>query len=247
MNKLQFDNIYKYAADEAKKRGPSPEQKEFANHLTEIGRWDLFMTCTFRPNKNEEIVQSRDGEFYRNEKLTWCGGKRVPKRKTRNGGLIYGTRSVAPGWGKAAALRQGRKFMHHSFRRSRWIVFVEGSKYRNCAHLHALVANAPRINPEVIAARWDKMHGRCDIEAIQANLGLAHYLCKGYVAKNYGKTDELEFEHSKNCFHAHDDKTPSAFYHLRQYVFRLHRREGPTESWLALKNGVEDKLCAQEI
>ena len=203
---------------------PSPEQVAFAELLESLGRWDLFLTNTFRPNPHEAIVQQKDGKFYRNKKVIWCGGPKVVKRRTRNGGLVYGSPSVAPGWGKEQAIRQGVKFMRRNFRESRWVVFAEGStKGRDCAHLHGLVANCPNYNPEIIAGRWLEKHGRCDIEAIKQQLGLAHYLAKGYVAKNYGKKDDVEFQFSKNCYSPFDDKTPEWYYQMRTDCFRRNR------------------------
>ena len=227
--------------EQDKALGPSPEQVALAELLDSLGRWDLFLTNSFRPNKHECIVQSKDDKFYRNEKVQWCGGPKVVKRKTRNGGLIYGSPAVAPGWSKHQAIKQGVKFMRRNFRSSRWVVFAEGSsKGRDCAHLHGLVANAPNYNPEIIAGRWLKDHGRCDIEAIKHNLGLAHYLAKGYVCKDYGKKDNVEFEFSKNCRFALDDKTPEWYYHLRQVCFRGIRKG--EEQWTETANALKKQM-----
>jgi len=227
--------------DERKAAGPSEHQIAFAGWLSGFGRWDLFGTLTFPPNQFEEIVQRKNGEFYRNKEMQWCGGRRIIKRVDPNTGRqTWGSPGISPGWSKEAALREGVKFMRHNFRDSRWAIFCEGSKHRACAHLHPLIANAPKYNPETIEARWKERHGRCDLEAIKENLGLAHYLCKGYVVKDYGKQDSVEFAFSENCKRASSDETASAYYHLRQYCFRMHRREGKTETWENLVQSIKE-------
>lgn len=134
--------------------------------------------------------------------------------------------------------------MIRNFKRSRWALFAESSKYRNCAHVHALIANAPEFNPEAISARWQKKFGRFDIEAIKDDLGIAHYLCKGYVAKNYGKSDDLEFEFSRNARHATSDSTPPWYYHLRCSAFK-HGRGGDRDVWARIGQDLKTRALAE--
>ena len=225
--------------EERKSAGPTDQQVAFAEFLNGMGRWDLFGTLTFPPNQYEEIAQRKNGEYYENEKMKWCGGRRILKRIDRNTGIQSGgAPAISPGWSKEAAVREGVKFMRRNFRDARWALFCEGSKHRACAHLHPLIANCPKYNPETIEARWKEKHGRCDFEAIKEHLGLAHYLCKGFVVKDYGKQDSVEFAFSYNSKRALDDKTDRAYYHLRQHCFRIHRREGKSEHWSALTRGI---------
>ena len=212
---------------EDKKRGPTEEQKAFAKMLGDIGRWDLFWTFTFRPNHHEEIVQRKNGEFYRNPKMIQCGpdAKRIVKRITRNGGMVYGAPGISPGWSKEAVKKQVRKFVMFNLRKSRWALFVESSKFRSCAHGHVLTANDPNVNLGTIVTRWDDKHGRADVEAIRKHHGISHYLCKGYVAKNYGRSDDLDFEFSNNCKTAFNDTTEEFKYRLKEMEFRMKRAQ----------------------
>ena len=66
--------------DERRKQGPTELQMAFAELLNRIGRWDLFMTLTFKPNKKESVVTNEAGQYVMNENVRWCGGKRMLKR-----------------------------------------------------------------------------------------------------------------------------------------------------------------------
>ena len=215
---------------EDKKRGPTEEQKAFAAMLGEMGRWDLFWTFTFRPNKYEEIVQRKNGEFFRNERLGYDkteirSRKRGYMGEWASGAVKRGVRGIAPGWSKEAVKREVFKFLRRNLRNSRWALFVESSKFRSCAHAHVLTANDPNVNLGTIVTRWDDKHGRADVEAIRKHHGVAHYLCKGYVAKNYGKQDDLAFEFSNNCRTPFNDKTEEFKYRLMEMDFKMKRAE----------------------
>lgn len=228
------------AREERKAQGPTELQLAFAELLNNIGQWDLFMTLTFKPNDKEEFVQSKDGSYTQNEKLRWCGGPRVLKRRTRNGGGIYGTPSIAPGWGKEATRRQVVKHLRRCAPSTRWALFVESSKYRSCAHAHVLIANCQGMNWEQTINRWQSKHGRADLEIVEQDKGVAHYLTKGYVAKDYGKADNLVWEFSNNCKSPFDNGIPKFSYRIRQLCFRSARRNGQDENFERLLKLSED-------
>lgn len=239
--------VDKAAREERQKEGPNEMQKAFGTWLESIGDWNQFWTYTFRPNDKEEFVQSADGAFTRNEKLQWCGGPRVLKKRTRNGGHIYGSPSVAPGWSKGAARKQIVKFLRWTAPKTRWALFVEGSKYRSCAHGHVLMANCSHVNIENTLDRWKKKHGRADVEVVRSDLGVAHYLVKGYVAKSYGKADNLEFEFSNNCRTPFSDGTGENFYHFQQLLKRHWREHGRDENYARLQEMGRGLLTTQSI
>jgi hypothetical protein len=79
------------------------------------------------------------------------------------------------------------------------------------------------VNLTTIVSRWNEKHGRADVEAVRKHHGVAHYLCKGYVAKNYGRSDDLDFEFSNNCKTAFNDTTEEFKYRLKEMEFRMKR------------------------
>ena len=84
MRDLKFvDEAYRA---ERKAAGPTDGQIALAETLDEIGNWPMFVTFTFRPNRNEEVIQNEDGAHIQNPRLRWCGGEQVTKRVTRDGG-----------------------------------------------------------------------------------------------------------------------------------------------------------------
>ena len=221
---------YKFIDDAKREQdrnaGPTEEQISFANFLGEIGRWDLFWTFTFKPNQYEQIGQTKDREFTLNEKMRWCNNeRRILKRVDKSTGIQkWGNPAIAPGWSKDAAMKQGLRFVHRNFKRGRWFMVAEGHKHRNCAHLHLLTANTPRANLTTILNRWQKQYGWADVEVIKQELGIAHYLCKGYVAKNYGKQDDLEFEFSHNCLRPLDQDCDRDLMYFKTRAVKFWRR-----------------------
>ena len=213
------------AGESVEVKEPTLMQKEFAHWLDGMGRWDLFWTFTFKPNDYEEIVQRKNGDFTWNKRTSWCGeGERILKRVHPVTGLQkFGAPSVSPGWSMHAAGRSVKSFLKWSMRDARWFMVVESSKFRSCAHAHVLSANNPTVNVPTILRRWQKKYGRADCEVIKKDLGVAHYLCKGYVAKNYGKQDDLSFEFSKNCVNPKSDDIDPGIYHMKDYLKRRWR------------------------
>jgi len=218
--------------DERRKQGPTDLQMAFAELLNRIGRWDLFMTLTFKPNKKESVVTNEAGQYVMNENVRWCGGKRILKRLDPHTGLQkWGSPSVAPGWGKDATRRHVIKHLRRCAPATRWALFVESSKYRSCAHAHVLIANCQGLNWEQTMSRWQEKYGRADLEVVEEDKGVAHYLCKGYVAKDYGKSDNMIWEFSKNCRSPFDNRIDKFSYRIRQLCFRHARGNGQDENF----------------
>jgi len=180
---------------------PTEHQIALAEHLESVGKWDLFLTGTFRPNKNEEVVQRKNGEYFENHRLSWMDPKnRILKRRGRHGEFYYGMRDPAPGWSAHACERVAKRFFQWSpLKRTRWFYVVEGHKHRACAHWHALMANCGHLDLTHVDARWTKEFGRFSVEVVEEELGVAHYLAKGYVAKSYGANTDIKFGYSNNC------------------------------------------------
>ena len=101
------------AARQERKRHQQPTQQQIAlaEHLESLGKWDLFLTGTFRPNQYEEIVQRENGEYYENESVSWLNPEnRILKRVDRHGGHHYGMREPAPGWSANVCERVAKRF-----------------------------------------------------------------------------------------------------------------------------------------
>ena len=125
---------------------PNENQDALAHMLEHEtgGDYHLFLTFTFRPNEYEEITQTVGEEFKRNMKVSWLEGEKIVKRVGRDGQMLKGTRGVSPGWGARAAERAVLNFVlkDPQLKKTRWFMCVEGSKYRQCAHVHMLVASS---------------------------------------------------------------------------------------------------------
>ena len=220
-----FYDDYLIAAEEKKALGPTEEQQALAGLLDSIGDWPLFLTFTFRPNKHEEILQQRNGEFFRNKKLALSetvikGKKRGYRGEWESGAIIKGTPSIAPGWSPHAAEKSVMQFVtrDRELKRTRWFEVIEGSKYRNCAHGHALVANASRVNWDRVDKEWQEKYGRFRVELTETKEGMAAYLAKQYVGKSYG-SEQCRFQFSNNCRRPKEDPIPRAWYgeRMREY------------------------------
>lgn len=225
MSTPEFENAYELEREEKKSLGPSAEQEALGALLESIGNWPVFLTFTFRPNKYEEIVQSKNGEFYRNEKVSLGrsvirGKKRGFKGEWQSGGVVKGSPGISPGWSHDAAGKCVFSFLRrdNELKKTRWFGVIEGSKYRNCAHGHALVASAGHVNWERVDNEWQKKRGRFKVEWTQTSKGMANYLAKQYVGKSYGRSD-CHFEFSKNCRTPKMDPLPTAWYMGRIFEF----------------------------
>ena len=218
-------DIYKHIDDEYREergpRVPNDEQKALAKVLDDIGNWPAFLTFTFRPNKNEEVVWEKDGEHVRNKRVSWTEGERVAKaRPDRNGHIKMGTRSVAPGWSSYAAMGKVIRFMSASkdLSKGRWFACVEPHKFRNCYHAHALFAGNVDAHWEAIGADAEEKFGRFRFELVKQGQAMSDYLAKQYVGKQYGSED-FRFAFSRSCRRARPDDTPPIQWHARHLLF----------------------------
>ena len=226
-NKLHvFHDAYQIAADEKKALGPTESQQGLADLLDSIGDWPLFLTFTFRPNKYEEIRQQKDGTFYRNENLSLSksvirGKRRGYKGEWESGGVTRGTPGIAPGYSPHAAEKVVTNFItgDKELKRTRWFEVIEGSKYRNCAHGHALIANASHVNWDRVDTAWQKKRGRFQIAFAENKDGMANYLAKQYVGKSYG-SEQCRFQFSRNCRTPKEDPVPRGWYMSRMYEYK---------------------------
>lgn len=201
-------------------------QSALADHLESLGKWDIFLTGTFRPNEFEEIVQQVDGSHVENEKVSWLNPEnRILKRVNRHGNHHYGMRDPAPGWSASVCQRVVERFLTWKpLRRSRWFYVVEGHKHRACAHWHALIGNCGHFEWARADDKWNKRYGRMSIEIVREDLGVKHYLAKGYVGKTYGTGEDIKFGHSKNCLRPKDvagSKVASLF---QVEIFKTEKR-----------------------
>ena len=218
MRDLKFvDEAYRA---ERKAAGPTEGQIALAETLDEIGNWPMFVTFTFRPNRNEEVIQNEEGAHIQNPRLRWCGGEQVTKRVTRNGAHVRGSRSAAPGWSSDQAMKIINRFIMQSsdLSKSRWFACVEPHKFRDCYHGHGLFANAIDANWEAINADWGQKHGRFRLEKVHARLPMQKYLAKQYVGKEYGGKD-FRFSFSRNCRRPVQDVFTDFEYAARMKLF----------------------------
>lgn len=226
-NKLHsFNDAYQIASDEKKALGPTSEQQALAGLLDSIGEWPLFLTLTFRPNKHEEIAQRKNGEFYQNKKLSFSetvikGKRRGYRGEWASGGITRGTPGIAPGWSPHAAENAVMNFVTRDkdLKKTRWFEVIEGSKYRNCAHGHVLMANASNVNWDRVDQEWQKKYGRFRVEFTKDRDGMANYLAKQYVGKSYG-TEQCRFQFSRNCQAPREDPVPRGWYMSRMYEYK---------------------------
>lgn len=238
-----------FAAEKKKLRVPTEEQIALANLLEECGGgYHAFATWTFAPGEHEEYGQHKDGEYFQNEKLQWCGGKRIVKRVKRNGGMVLGVPGVSSGWSHQAAYGAVFKAIHgdtHGLKKSRWFMCIEGSKYRNCAHGHSLHANASRVNWEAVKARWEKKYGWFKFEVVDDSKGMADYLSKQYVGKQYGHTD-FKFAFSRNSRTPKDEGVPKIMYRLREMIYKNEIKKEKAEGMVDKSfYGKELKRCLE--
>jgi hypothetical protein len=234
-----------YAEEKKKLRVPSEEQVALAKMLEDCGgNYHAFATWTFAPNKHEEYGQQKNGEYFQNERLKWVGGNRIVKRIKRNGGMVMGVPGISPGWSPYAAFGAVFKAIHNDtkgLKKSRWFMCIEGSKYRNCAHGHSLHANAAHVNWEDIKARWESKYGWFKFEVVEDSKGMADYLAKQYVGKDYGK-DKFKFAFSRNSREPKVDPFPKIHYRLREMIYK-NEIKGAKKS----KNMVGKKFYREQL
>ena len=231
-----------YKAERKALLKPTPEQEGMAHMLEHDlgGGYVLLGTGTFRPNQYEEIVQHKEGDkkdqFTRNMKVSWIEGEKIVKRVGRDGQMTKGTRGVSPGWSPHAAERAGLNFIlkDPQLRKTRWFMCVEGSKYRNCAHLHFLFANAHKVPWEKVANKWEEKYGRFRIELVDDKDGMAMYLAKQYVGKEYG-SDDFRYKFSRNSRNPLTDPVPKIAYDYRMQLFRNNMRKDETKKHKMLR------------
>ena len=201
---------------------PNEQQEALASMIENNGgQYVQFATFTFRPNEFEEVVQQVGKDDYeRNLRVSWCEGEKIVKRVGRDGQMLRGTRSVSPGWGAAAAENAVLRFItkNKHLKKTRWFMCIEGSKYRSCAHGHALFANAGNVPWEYVANQWEEKYGRFSLELVDNKDGMAMYLCKKYVGKEYG-TDDFRYKFSRNCRRPVPDPLPLIAHKYRHMLF----------------------------
>lgn len=239
METPEFKNAYEIAKEEKKLLGATDEQKALAALLESIGSWPIFATFTFRPNQFEEVVQSKDEVFHQNKKLSFSntvirGKKRGYQGRWESGGIVRGVPGISPGWSPDAAEKCVVSFItkDKELRRTRWFAVIEGSKYRNCAHGHALIANAGHVNWDRVDKAWQGKRGRFQVEFAETKEGMAHYLAKQYVGKSYG-SEQCNFQFSKNCRTPKVDPLPAGWYMARLFEFKAHKKGFGSKAVLA--------------
>ena len=221
-----FDGVYDAEREERKLAGPNKNQEALADLLDSIGTFSIFTTFTFRPNEYECISQSKDGDFYENEKLRM--GNTIIKRKTRgyrgefeSGGIVRGSPNISPGWSGGAVERAIERWFvkDRELKKTRWFFVVEGSRHRDCAHGHGMIANCSGVNWDRVDRKWQKEYGRFKVEKIRAERGTACYLAKQYVGKEYGQED-FRYRFSKNCRDPKPDRVDEVWYMKRMYEYK---------------------------
>jgi len=222
-----------YREERKRERKPTEQQSALASHLESLGNWQLFLTGTFRPNKFESFVHQEGEKFVPNQKVSWVDPEnRILKRVDRSGGHHYGMRDPAPGWSAHVCERQMKKFLRWTpLRKTRWFYVVEGHKHRACAHWHALMANTGHIDLKCLDDKWDNKFGRMGIELVKEELGVAHYLAKGYVAKSYGKDTDIKFGYSNNCKRPIDKNDQRLATHAMVFAHRNEKRGLDGTQW----------------
>ena len=201
---------------------PNEQQHALAETIENTGgHYIYFATFTFRPNDHEEFVQQvGKDDFRRNMKVSWCEGDKIVKRVGRDGQMTKGTRGISPGWSARAAEGAVVRFINNNkhLSKTRWFMNIEGSKYRSCAHGHGLFANAADVPWEYVAEQWEQKYGRFSLELVDDKDGMAMYLAKKYVGKEYGSDDFL-FRFSRNCRRPVPDPLPLIAHKYRYDLF----------------------------
>ena len=213
------------------KANPKPNelQEALAQTIEDTGgQYMYFATFTFRPNAYEEIMQTKGNDDYeRNMKVSWTEGAKVVTRSKRgfqgdwsSGGVVRGSPGVSPGWSARAADGAVTRFItkNKHLRKTRWFMCIEGSKYRNCAHGHGMFANAGDVPWEYVSDEWEKKYGRFRLDLVNDKEGMAMYLCKRYVGKEY-KTEDFMFKFSRNCRRPVADPLPKIAHQYRHKLF----------------------------
>lgn len=206
---------------EMKSAGANRDQVALAELLESIGNWPVFLTLTFRPNKNEEVVSGAKGDYERNMRVSWTEGDKVARsRPNRNGAVKTGTRRVAPGWSNDRALKVVIQWITGSkdLRTGRWFACVEPHKFRSCYHAHVLHAGNVDAHWESIAEDWQEKFGRFRFDLVRDSNGMANYLAKQYVGKRYLKED-YKFAFSRSCKRPQMDETPPLLWNARHQLF----------------------------
>ena len=223
-----------YREEKKRLRKPTDMQVALAEHLESLGRWQLFLTGTFRPNKFESFVHQEGETFTPNQKVSWLDPEnRILKNRNPVTGIqTYGVREPSPGWSAHVCERVMKRFLRWTpLRKTRWFYVVEGHKHRPCAHWHALIANCGHIDLKCLDDKWNNKYGRMGVEMVKQELGVAHYLAKGYVAKSYGKDTDIRFGHSRNCKRPVDLKDQQLATQAMIYAHRKEKKGEDGKDW----------------
>ena len=100
---------------------------------------------------------------------------------------------------------------------------IEPHKHRNCHHGHVLFSNSYKVNWKRAQESWEK-HGRFRIENVKDDKGMANYLAKRYVGKEYGSS-EFRFQTSRNCRRPQPDPAHKMVYEYQMMSF-LNEKKG---------------------
>ena len=201
---------------------PNHNQENFANALENGwgGQWKQMATCTFRPGPYEMMGATKDGEYTRNMRVSWPEGDRIVKRVGRDGQMIKGTRGVSPGWSAEAAERKVHKWITSDpgLRKTRWCLVIEPHKHRDCYHGHVLFSHSYKVNWMRACKSWEDKQGRFRVENVKDDQGMAMYLAKRYMGKEYGSS-KFVFANSRNCRRPQPDPAPKIVYEYQMMTF----------------------------
>ena len=210
---------------------PNPNQEAFADALENYwgGNWRQMATCTFKPNPHEMMGTTKDDKYTRNMKVSWLEGDRIVKRVGRDGQMVKGSRGISPGWSAEAAERQIHKWIQRdpALRRTRWCLVIEPHKHRDCHHGHVLFSHSHKVDWIRAQEAWNN-HGRFRVENVKDDQGMAMYLAKRYVGKEYGSA-EFRWDTSRNCRRPRPDPAPKIVYEYQMMTFKNAFREKPHE------------------
>ena len=210
---------------------PNPNQEAFADALENYwgGNWRQMATCTFKPNPHEMMGTTKDDKYTRNMKVSWLEGDRIVKRVGRDGQMVKGSRGISPGWSAEAAERQIHKWIQRdpALRRTRWCLVIEPHKHRDCHHGHVLFSHSHKVDWIRAQEAWNN-HGRFRVENVKDDQGMAMYLAKRYVGKEYGSA-EFRWDTSRNCRRPRPDPAPKIVYEYQMMTFKNSFREKPHE------------------
>ena len=91
-----------------------------------------------------------------------------------------------------------------------------------------LVANSKKVQWEKVAEQWKEKYGRFRVELVDDRDGMAMYLAKQYLGKEYGNDDYL-YKFSRNTRRPEKDPVPKIVYDYRMRLFRNNMQTDPAK------------------